>query len=95
MAKEAKMTTEELVKSQSNYKGDSHFEYVDIEIIEAGSFYKKGDKDRVHPSLAQILLKKGLIKTIPNVKKIDTSKLISEADSKLVVDGVKTIAEVQ
>lgn len=88
-------TKDQLVKSQTNYKGNSHFDYVDVEIIKDGSFYKKGDKDRVHPSLAEILLKKGLIKEIPRVKTIDTSKIITEKESKDVNEGVKTIADVQ
>lgn len=55
------MTKEEITKSQANYKGNSHFDFVDVEIVKDGDFYKKGDKDRVHPTLAAILKKKGLI----------------------------------
>lgn len=54
-------TKEALIKSQSNYTGNSHFDYVDITIITDGDFYKEGDKDRVHPSMAYILQNKGLI----------------------------------
>lgn len=56
------MTTETLQKSQAEYKGNSHFDNVDVEIIKDGSFYKKGDKDSVHPTTAAILKAKGLIK---------------------------------
>ena len=56
------MTTETLQKSQAEYKGNSHFETQEVEIIKDGSFYKKGDKDTVHPTMALILKAKGLIK---------------------------------
>lgn len=49
--------------SQTDYKGRSHFDKVDVEIIKDGSFYKKGQKDKVHPTLAAILKSKGLIKS--------------------------------
>lgn len=66
MAEESKakaITKDELVKSQTAYKGNSQSDLVAIEIIQDGSFYKKGDKDNVHPTTAAILKKKGLIKT--------------------------------
>lgn len=49
-------------ESQADYKGNSHFDLVDIEIVKEGSFYKVGQKDKVHPTLAAILKSKGLIK---------------------------------
>jgi len=64
MAEETKpkaLTTEEVVKSQAAYKGKSQSDLVDIVIVNDGSFYKKGDKDSVHPTTAAILKKKGLI----------------------------------
>ena len=75
MALETKrFSREEIVKSQADYKGNSHFDYVDIEIVKDGEYYKKGDKDRVHPTLAAILKKKGLIGEYENdVKKRDSS----------------------
>jgi len=60
--KEKAVTTDAIVKAQADYKGDSHFDTVEVEIIKDGSFYKKGDKDNVHPTLAAILKAKGLIK---------------------------------
>jgi hypothetical protein len=56
------MSNQSLVQSQAEYKGNSHFDRVDIEIIKDGDYYKSGDKDSVHPSLAAILKSKGLIK---------------------------------
>lgn len=47
--------------SQTAYKGNSHFDLVEIEITNDGDFYKKGQKDSVHPTLAAILKEKGLI----------------------------------
>lgn len=54
---------EETRKSQTAYKGNSHFDLVEIEIVEDGSFYKKGQKDNVHPTVAAILKQRGLIKS--------------------------------
>lgn len=56
------MTTETLQKSQAEYTGNSHFDLVDVEIVKDGNFYKKGDTDKVHPTMALILKAKGLIK---------------------------------
>jgi hypothetical protein len=55
------MTTAEIQQAQAEYKGNSHFDLVDVEIVKDGDFYKKGDKDKVHPTLAAILKAKGLI----------------------------------
>lgn len=55
------MTKEAIVKSQSSYKGNSQSDLVDIKIVKDGSFYKKGDTDKVHPTTAAILKAKGLI----------------------------------
>lgn len=55
------MTKDKITKAQTEYTGNSHFDMVDIEIVKDGDYYKKGDKDRVHPSLAAILKAKGLI----------------------------------
>ena len=84
-----KATKESIVKSQADYKGNSHFDYVDIEIIKDGSFYKKGDKDRVHPSLAAILKEKELIGEYENkVKKRDSSApLLTDLQSLQVQEG--------
>lgn len=64
MADEKKMTKDEVMKSQTNYTGSSLFELVEVTIVKDGDFYKKGDKDKVHPSLAEILKAKGLIDKI-------------------------------
>lgn len=66
--KEAKvLSKDELVKSQADYKGDSHFDLVEVEIIKDGDYYKKGDKDKVHPTLAALLKAKGLVSEDVNV----------------------------
>lgn len=52
---------EELRLAQADYKGNSHFDIVEIKIVKDGDFYVKGQIDQVHPSLAAILKKKGLI----------------------------------
>jgi len=48
-------------KAQTAYKGNSHFDLVKVKITKDGGFYKKGQEDEVHPSLAAILKQKGLI----------------------------------
>lgn len=78
MANEKAVTTEaikidtdkakEQRSSQMNYKGNSHFDLVEIEIEKDGSFYKKGDKDQVHPTVAEILKSKGLISKWKEIK---------------------------
>lgn len=83
-----KATKESIVKSQAEYKGNSHFDLVKVEIIKDGDFYKKGDIDTVHPSLAAILKEKGLIGEYEkNVKSRDTSKLITDVESQKIQDG--------
>lgn len=89
MSDEKKTTKAELVKSQSNYKGNSHFDYVDIEIVKDGDYYKKGDKDRVHPSLAEILKAKGLIDSVPTAKSRDTDKLLTDVEVVKINEGEK------
>jgi len=59
----------EVRKSQSAYKGNSHFDLVDVKIIKDGDYYKEGDEDKVHPTLAAILKEKGLIKSYKGVAK--------------------------
>lgn len=84
-----KAIKESIIKSQADYKGNSHFDYVDIEIVKDGSFYKKGDKDRVHPSLAAILKEKGLIGEYENkVKKRDSSvPMLTDLQSLQIQEG--------
>jgi len=61
MAKQEGQTKESIIKSQANYKGNSAHDLVEVKIIADGSFYKKGDTDKVHPATAEILKAKGLI----------------------------------
>lgn len=56
------MTKGKIIKAQAKSKSNSQFDTVKVEIIKDGSFYKKGDKDEVHPATAEILRAKGLIK---------------------------------
>ena len=62
MANEKEMTKAEIMKSQTEYKGNDMFELVEIEIVKDSDYYKKGDKDSVHPATAAIFKAKGLIK---------------------------------
>lgn len=93
MAAEDKFTREGLIKSQADYKGNSHFDYVDVTIVKDGDFYKKGDKDRVHPSLAAILKTKGLIGDYEkDVKKRDSSApMLTDLEVVKVLDGEKEL----
>lgn len=62
MAETKEGTKDAIVKSQAKSKSKSQSDTVEVEIIKDGSFYKKGDKDTVHPATAEILKAKGLIK---------------------------------
>lgn len=88
-----KGTKSEIVKSQADYKGNSHFDYVDIEIIKDSNHYKKGDKDRIHPSLAAAFKAKGLIGEYEkNVVKRDSSApMLTDLESQKVQDGDKEL----
>jgi len=88
-----KATKSDIVKSQFAYKGNSHFDLVEVEIIKDGSHYKKGDKDKVHPSLAAILKAKGLIGEYEkNVVKRDSSApMLTDLESQKVQDGEKAL----
>ena len=54
-------TAAQFRKAQAAYRGNNHGDLVEIEIVKDGDFYKKGDKDLVHPTVALILKEKGLI----------------------------------
>lgn len=56
------ITKESVKKAQARSKSNSQHDLVDVEIIKDGSFYKKGQKDKVHPTVAEILKEKGLVK---------------------------------
>lgn len=88
-----KGTKSEIVKSQADYKGNSHFDLVEVEIVKDGDYYKKGDKDKVHPSLAAILKAKGLISEYEkNVVKRDSSApMLTDLESQKVQDGDKEL----
>jgi hypothetical protein len=51
----------DIVKSQAGYKGNQHSDLVQVEIIKDGAHVKVGQTKVVHPTMAEILLKKGLI----------------------------------
>ena len=68
------------VIAQADYKGDSHFDLIEVEIIKDGDYYKKGDKDKVHPSLAAILKAKGLISEDVNINRKNVSVKDKTAD---------------
>jgi len=74
------MSNQDMVQSQADYKGDSHFDLVDVTIIKDGDYYKKGDKDKVHPTLATILKAKGLISDDVDVNKNNVSVKDKTAD---------------
>lgn len=60
--KDKAVTKDSILLAQTEYKGSSQSDTVEVEIIKDGSFYKKGQKDTVHPTVAAILKEKGLIK---------------------------------
>ena len=93
MSDEKKVTKSDIVKSQADYKGNSHFDFVAVEIIKDGSFYKKGDKDKVHPTMAAILKAKGLIGDYEkNVVKRDSgAPMLTDLESQKVQDGEKAL----
>lgn len=53
--------TEAIKTAQAKSKSKSQTDRVEVEIKKDGSFYKKGDKTKVHPSVAEIFKEKGLI----------------------------------
>jgi len=89
----AKATKAEIVKSQADYKGNSHFDLVEVKIIKDGDFYKEGDTDKVHPTVAAILKKKGLIGEYENkvVKRDSSAPLLTDLESQKVQDGDKAL----
>ena len=93
MSDEKKVTKSDIVKSQADYKGNSHFDFVVVEIIKDGSFYKKGDKDKVHPTMAAILKAKGLIGDYENnvAKRDSSANMLTDLESQKVQDGEKEL----
>lgn len=88
-----KATKSEIIKSQAEYKGNSHFDLVEVTILKDGDFYKEGDKDKVHPSLAAILKKKGLIGEYENkvVKRDSNFAMLTDLESQKIQDGEKEL----
>ncbi len=93
MANESKWNRESIIKSQADYKGNSHFDLVEVEIIKDGDYYKKGQKDKVHPTVAAILKAKGLIGDYENniVKRDSAAPLISDVDVAKITTGDKEL----
>lgn len=88
MSEEKKGTKSSIVKSQAEYTGNSHFDYVDVIIIKDSDFYKKGDTDRLHPATAAIFKAKGLIGDYEkNIKTKDSVKLLTDIESEAVNTG--------
>ena len=86
------LNRESIVKSQSDYKGNSHFDLVKVTIVKDGDFYKKGDTDEVHPTLAAILKEKGLIGDYEkDVKSRDTDRLLTDLEVAKIQDGEMNI----
>jgi len=56
------VTKDSIVLAQTEYKGNSHFDTEDVKFIKDSDFYKEGDTDTVHPTVAAIFREKGLIK---------------------------------
>jgi len=75
MAEEKAITTKSVVLSdeqkeekntstkaaQSEYKGNHHMDKVEVTINQKTKYYKKGQKDTVHPTVALIMQEKGII----------------------------------
>lgn len=59
---ENKATKDAIVKSQANSKSKSQHDLVEVTMIKDSRYYKKGQTDKVHPSVAEIFKTKGLIK---------------------------------
>lgn len=88
-----KLNKSDIVKSQADYKGNSHFDLVEVTIIKDSTYYKKGDTDKVHPSLAAILKAKGLIGEYEKdvVKRDSSVPMLTDLDSQKVQDGEKEL----
>lgn len=55
------VTTENLIKTQSEYKGNSQLDRVTVKAVKNGNFMKKDKEYSVHPTTALIMQEKGLI----------------------------------
>lgn len=88
MAEIKKESKEAIVKSQAEYEGNSHFDLVKVTILKDGDYYKEGDVDEVHPTLAAILKAKGLIGDYEkNIKSRKTDAIITDVESLKINEG--------
>lgn len=78
--KKGVMTTESLQKSQAEYKGKEITDLVEVTFTEDSEYYKKGDKDEIHPATAELFKAKGLKFT---EKKVDRDKKAKEIKAEL------------
>ena len=88
-----KATKASVIKSQAEYKGNSHFDLVEVTIIKDGSYYKVGQKDKVHPTVAAILKEKGLIGEYAKdvVERNSAAPLLTDLEVVKVLDGEKEL----
>jgi hypothetical protein len=91
--KENKATKASILKSQAEYKGNSHFDLVEVKIIKDGSYYKAGQTDKVHPTVAAILKEKGLIGEYENdvVKRDSAAPLLTDLEVIKITTGEKEL----
>jgi len=91
MADEKAMTTKSILSDeqkeeknantkavQSGYKGNHHMDKVEVTISKDTKYYKKGQKDTVHPTTAFIMEEKGVIEKgwEKNVKTYNAPKVV-------------------
>jgi len=65
-------------KSQAGYEGNHHMDKVEVTINQKTKYYKKGQKDTVHPTVALIMQEKGIIDKgwEKNVKTYNAPKVV-------------------
>jgi len=70
--------SEEIQKSQAEYTGNHHMDKVVVTINQNTKHYKKGQTDTVHPTVALIMEKKGIIDKgwEKNVKAYNAPKVV-------------------
>ena len=81
--------SKEIRKAQANYQGNDILDLVEVTIEKDGKHYKKGDKDIVHPTTAEILKAKGLISSY---KKVDRDA-INKAQEKASEEYIKSLQQ--
>jgi len=93
MSEKNKATKAELVKSQADYKGNSHFDLVKVTILKDTDFYKEGDTDTIHPTLAAIFKKQGIIGDYEKdvVKRDSGALMLTELEVQKVLEGEKEL----